>query len=343
MSKNWMRHFELLLLDKDGKGIKFSDLKVTFQIQKMPATIFNGFVGNFKVYNLSKKTQDRILKGEFTRIQVIAGYDGNPDVSGNYPDRNVGLIFNGDVRFTISGRDNPTDTWTLLQCIDAWEGHLKASVKTTVAAGWKYDQLFSLGMESYKPYGITTGTIPEFPATEFPRGRVLYQNSSELMNSIARQCNGNWWYENNQVNIVPDDKYIEEAIVLNSQTGLIGMPQQTMGAGVNVRCLINPNIKLGGLIRLDQASVYRAALSNEQIGQSPGALKESATDGNIYVDGIPGGQLAAINTDGDYIVGSIDYTGDTRGQAWYMDLLCLAKGAAELQSFSTIAKTGNIQ
>jgi hypothetical protein len=55
MSQNWMRHFELLLLDKDGKGIKLSDLKVTFQIQKMPATIFNGFVGNFKVYNLSKK------------------------------------------------------------------------------------------------------------------------------------------------------------------------------------------------------------------------------------------------------------------------------------------------
>lgn len=49
------------------------------------------------------------------------------------------------------------------------------------------------------------------------------------------------------VHIVPDDKYIQEAIVLNANTGLIGMPQQTMGAGVNVRCLINPNIKLGGL------------------------------------------------------------------------------------------------
>ncbi len=47
------------------------------------------------------------------------------------------------------------------------------------------------------------------------------------------------------VHIVPDDKYIQEAIVLNANTGLIGMPQQTMGAGVNVRCLINPNIKLG--------------------------------------------------------------------------------------------------
>ncbi|MDT1847514.1 hypothetical protein FPK55_22180, partial [Acinetobacter baumannii] len=92
----------------------------------------------------------------------------------------------------------------------------------------------------------------------------------------------------------------------------------------------NPNIKLGGLIRLDQASVYRQSLGNDQVGQSPGRLGESTTDGNIYVDGLPGAQLAAINTDGDYIVGSIDYTGDTRGQAWYMDLLCLAKGARDL-------------
>lgn len=66
------------------------------------------------------------------------------------------------------------------------------------------------------------------------------------MFGLAGQCKANWWYENNQVHILPDDKYIQEAIVLNADTGLIGMPQQTMGAGVNVRCLINPNIKLGG-------------------------------------------------------------------------------------------------
>ncbi|EPD9304699.1 hypothetical protein ACSFOQ_003482, partial [Escherichia coli] len=49
-------------------------------------------------------------------------------------------------------------------------------------------------------------------------------------------------------------------------------------------------------------------------------------------------QPASINTDGDYIVGSIDYTGDTRGQAWYMDLLCLAKGGKEILSKATIDK-----
>lgn len=338
MSLNWMRHFELQLLDDKGNGISLTDLKVTFSIQKMPATIFNGFVGDFKIYNLSTATQNRIMAQEFSRIQVIAGYDGNPDDAGNYPDRNVGLIFNGDIRFTVAGKDNITDSWVLVQCIDSWQGHLYAGVRTTVAAGWKYKDLFEAGMQSYQPYGISVGSVPDFPDTVFPRGRVLVGNTSDLMNSIAGKCDANWWYENNQVNIMPESKYIDEVVVLNANTGLIGMPQQTMGAGVNVRCLINPKIKLGGLIRLDQASVYRTSLSNEQIGTSPGRLSESASNGNLTVDGLTGAQPASVNTDGDYTVGSIDYTGDTRGKNWYMDLLCLAKGSADLQASSTLSK-----
>jgi hypothetical protein len=59
-------------------------------------------------------------------------------------------------------------------------------------------------------------------------------------------------------------------VVLNANTGLIGMPQQTIGAGVNVKCLINSRIHLNGLIQLDQASVYRSALSADQIAQAGG-------------------------------------------------------------------------
>jgi len=51
---------------------------------------------------------------------------------------------------------------------------------------------------------------------------------------VADQCNANWQIVDGQAQMVSTDKYIHEAIVLNSRTGLIGMPQQTMGAGVNV-------------------------------------------------------------------------------------------------------------
>lgn len=100
---------------------------------------------------------------------------------------------------------------------------------------------------------------------------------------------------------------------------------QTMDGGVNVRCLINPNIRINGLIQLDQASVYRTALANSEITQSPGRISETEENGNRVLTGTTS-QAASIATDGVYIVKAIDYTGDTRGQAWYMDLMCFARG-----------------
>ena len=57
------------------------------------------------------------------------------------------------------------------------------------------------------------------------------------------------------------------------------------------------------------------------------------TDGNITLSGTTS-QPASIATDGVYIVRGIMYTGDTRGQAWYMDMICEARGAADLLSSS---------
>ncbi|HBI8282970.1 TPA: hypothetical protein K8319_005030, partial [Escherichia coli] len=124
-----------------------------------------------------------------------------------------------------------------------------------------------------------------------------------------------------QRQMVANNEYVHEAIVLNSATGLIGMPQQTIGNGVNVRALINPNIRVNGLIQLDQASVYRTALSNNDIAMVGGQITDQNTDGNITLSGTTS-QPASIATDGVYIVRGIMYTGDTRGQAWYMDMMC---------------------
>ncbi|HBT4562053.1 TPA: hypothetical protein MB301_003499 [Klebsiella pneumoniae] len=354
MSQNWMRHFELQLLDDKGQGIALSDFKVVFDIQKMAQNSFASFVGNFKVYNLTPETCNRIQGQEFSKIRVIAGYDGIPPTvdesqvgvvrnvtagEASQPDgTNYGMIFSGDIRFTIQGKDNPTDSWILVQCIDCWEGHLAAQTTVTLAAGWTWTEFLNQVARDYAPYGITMGRIPELPTTVFPRGRTIFKASREAMDDVARQCKANWWYEDGQINMLPPDKYLHEAIVLNADTGLIGMPQQTMGNGVNVRILINPNVKLGGLIRLDQASVYRTALSADEIGNSAGWITEQDNNGNRTVTGAVSQQPASINTDGDYIVGSIDYHGDTRGQAWYMDLLCIAKGSADIMSQSTIRK-----
>lgn len=361
MSKNWMRHFELQLFDKNGQGVMLSDFKVTFTIQwadtKWPR------VANVKVYNLSRETTNKILGEEFAKIRIIAGYDGiapgvdasqvgvardvPADQTGQSGGQNYGMIFDGDIRFTITGKDNVTDSWVLIQAISNNEAFIYASTVTTLAAGYTVADLYAANMKGFNAFGVTQGITSNMPTTVFPRGRVIFKSSRDIMDNIAQQCNATWQLVDGQVQMVSEDHYIHEAIVLNADTGLIGMPQQTMGGGVNVRCLINPNIRINGLVQLDQAAVYRTALNTsdlqavkyDQNGNIiPGQkIQETTLDGNRVVDGTLS-QPGSVATDGVYIVKSIDYTGDTRGQAWYMDLMCFARGARELYSQSTLQK-----
>jgi len=75
------------------------------------------------------------------------------------------------------------------------------------------------------------------------------------MDNVAAQCGEKWQFVDNQRQIKANSEAVHEANVLNSVTGLICMPQQTIGNGTYVRALINQNIRMNGLIQLDQSSV----------------------------------------------------------------------------------------
>ncbi|ERT10407.1 hypothetical protein O185_25035, partial [Photorhabdus temperata J3] len=83
--------------------------------------------------------------------------------------------------------------------------------------------------------------------------------------------------------------------------------------------------------------VYRTALPNSDIQMSGGRLTDENDNGNLHVSGVSK-PPASIATDGVYIVRGIMYTGDTRGNAWYQEMMCEARGAADLRSQSAREK-----
>ncbi|HIF6263885.1 TPA: hypothetical protein ACX3KG_004924 [Raoultella ornithinolytica] len=351
MSQNWMRHFELKLVGDNGQGISLSDFKVTFQIErndnKWPA------VGTVKIYNLSAHTQNRIMQREFSKIIMIAGYDGlAPDVMasevgvarnisasevGKVNGTNYGVIFSGDIRFTVNGKDNAVDSWVMVQACDSEEAFTSAFINATISKGYTTEDIYVELMKRLEPYGISRGIVPEFPPTVFPRGRSLLGFVHDYLDEVAEQCKATWQFNYGKVDIVPRSKATHEAVVLNANTGLIGMPEQTIGAGVNVKCLINTKIHLNGLIQLDQDSVYRSTLSADQVVQAGGPISVESQNGNLVTAGTTQSP-ASIATDGVYKVRYISYTGDTRGQAWYMNLACEARGNSDLFSNSFMNK-----
>lgn len=352
MSQNWMRHFELVLVDDGGKGIVVSDFKTTFEIEqndiKWPA------IATVKVYNLSPHTSNRIMQREFSKMKIIAGYDGvAPDVKvsdvgivrdvapgreGQTNGMNYGVIFSGDIRFTWTGKDNATDSYVQIQACDSLECFLNATISTTLEKGYTLSDVYDLLMRRLEPYGISRGTVPEFPSTVFPRGKTFHGLVHVYLDNLAEQCGATWRFDKGILNIRTREMVSTSAILLNADTGLVGFPQQTIGGGVNVTCLINPNIQLNGLIQLDQAGlINRASFSASDIKEAGGPIVEQNINGNVSAIG-KNSQTASIATDGVYVVRYITIRGDTRGQNWYMDMACEARGANDFKSSSALNK-----
>ncbi|MBD2816353.1 hypothetical protein ID850_16765 [Xenorhabdus sp. Flor] len=308
MSKQWLRECKLIVADEKGEGLDLSELKIKFNITR-PSFHYLA-TGIFKIYNLNNETREKIRKNEYKVIKFSAGYKGHS-----------GQIFAGQIQYTYTGRDSPTDTYVVIQAGDGDQAYNDATVNITISAGYTQQDVDRLMMREIEKYGITFGMRPAFQLNVAPRGKVFFGMHRDEMNILAKQNNAEWRYEDGQCHIIPKKTYLTEAVVLNYQTGLIGMPEQTIGAGINVKCLINPKIRPGTLIRLDNASINEA-------GKSTGAI----ASGND-VNEIP----AATDADGDYVVINVSYFGDTREKMYYMELICVAKSDQTLMTQTALS------
>jgi hypothetical protein len=155
-----------------------------------------------------------------------------------------------------------------------------------------------------------------------PRGKVLFGLARVAIRDEAENLSSTWNISNGEVNVVPLVGYLPgEAVVLTSKTGLIGRPEQTQ-EGLRARCLINPRIRLGGLVRIDNASI------NQTLQQKDHEIPGAQAPYNKYA-GIE--QYATITSDGLYRVYVAEHHGDSRGQAWWTDLILLAVDPVTLE------------
>lgn len=309
MSKNWIRECQIVVADSDGKGIDLSELRVTFNITRpnfaYPTTAI------VKVFNLNKETENKLRQYEFKQIVIVAGYKDNSS-----------QIFSGQIQYTYSGRENTTDTYVVIQSAESDQAYNNAIVSTTIASGYTQDAVDKALMKSVEKYGVLAGMRGEFTDTVAPRGKVLFGMHRDEMTRFAVQNDADWRYSSNSLEVVPKSNYINE-IILNYDTGLVGTPEQTIGGGINVTCMINPNIKPGTLIQLDNSGINLAGLSNKELGLY------GSHSGTIE-------QPSPLDIDGEYKVINVSYYGDTRGNTWYQELICIARSVETKLSPSAI-------
>jgi hypothetical protein len=296
------RRMQIAVVDEKGKGIDVAGLRCRFTVRQFENKYPN--TCDVHIVNLSKTTAERMTK-EFTRVQISAGYEGQ-----------YGVIFDGTILQARRGRDSGVDTYCHIVAADADTAHNYAVVNTTLAAGSTAKDHHQVVLRAMNPYGVVQGhTDDQALATNaLPRGKVMFGMARNAMSDIAKSTNTRWSVQQGSMQVLSRDGYLpNEAVEINRTSGMIGLPTIAPD-GIYVRTLLNPLLRVNGLVKLNNASVQNIRMT-PQIGgvADPGfgtissAAKQGPEDG-----------------DGLYVVLAIDYLGDTFGNDWYSDICCIS-------------------
>jgi hypothetical protein len=313
--KQWKRKASLVLLPGPlegnnpsaytpggNTGLDLSELHFRFSIAQQDVESPNN--ATIRVYNLNDDTIKKI-RGEFSRVVVQAGYEPQ-----------FGVIFDGTVKQFRTGRERNVDSYLDILAGDGDLGYNFGFVNSAVAAGSTSAQRLSAIYKDLAPLGLTPGVQAAASGGTLPRGKVLFGMGPALLRNETTNIGATWSIQNGKIDIIPLTGYKRgEVVNVNSQTGLIGMPEAT-SEGIVFRTLLNPRLIPGNVVQIDNKSINQTI----QAGKYPVAY-------NQYT-GIQ--FLASVTDDGYYRLFVVEHSGDTRGQEWYSKIIALAADPTSL-------------
>jgi hypothetical protein len=302
-----------LTIAAGGSALDLSEFHFRFQISAADFESPNSAV--IRVYNLSRDTVRSLVgpTSEYTRVVVQAGYENGA----------FGVIFDGTIKQWRVGKENATTTYLDILAAENDVEYNFGVGNVTIAAGTtaidrmtQIAQAMGLSLGDLDPR--ITGVVPS------PRGKVAWGNARLQMRSLSKSLGATWNIEGGKINVTTLQGYrAGEAVVISPATGMVGVPEQT-DQGIKVRALINPRLRVGGLVQIAADSIN--ATSQADLRADGVFQQRNLPIGQVVYNSRYGATAyyANVSTDGFYRVYAIDYSGDTRGQEWYADLICLA-------------------
>ena len=318
----FIRKCKLVVSNTAGNGIDLSNLRVKFRVQAMTVNTLKN--AEITVYNLSPDTAKAIFSttpsnspnnqfptAEFNQVSLWAGYQTGP----------FAQIFQGNIVYMRLGREDALTNYLTLVASDGDQGYnwgiLNKSLPTPSEAT-PADQ-FAAIVTALQPYNIGAGYTPFASGYQGPaivtkplsRGKVLYDSLPNILNQFASSLGCIWNIQDGLLNIYPSNSpppVQGDVITLTPQTGLVGVPEQTLD-GLTVRCLLHPSIKTGSYVQVPTQYITQGVVTGPQ--PNPADLSLS--------------KLPNISTNQLYQVYALAQVGDTRGKGadWCAELICI--------------------
>jgi hypothetical protein len=287
-----------------GQGVEVSDLRISFRVVKTITSEPNE--ATIKVYNFSESNEAFIKSlnnGEGTDVILNAGYAGAALV-----------VFKGQIKNAFHYRQK-TDLITEIEAGDGSKDMHNSYVNVTLAAGTTDTDLINACVSSFND--TTKGNVV-FTDKRRSKGRAVFGSTKHILGNLSKAKNSLWSIQDGQLQFIGATSVLpSEAIVVNSQTGMLETPELT-DKGINVKMLLNPQVRCNGVIQLNNNDIkFRPRIRHAQA--SSGSRSASITKPRTPVK---------LDPDGLYKVIRVDLRGDTRGHdsSWTTDVICIGVG-----------------
>ncbi|HHX2257479.1 TPA: phage protein [Haemophilus influenzae] len=226
-------------ISNDQETLSIEQLRVAFEIDKTinekpnPAKI--------QIWNLNRDHINQLLSQDYKKVALLVGYD------------ELRQIYVGDITKTRIQRDG-LDFVLTLECLDGYKAYTQSRAKTTLKAGATDKQIVE-ELQKTMPK-VQKGAIDIPNQRKLPRGRVLNGNSRDILTKIARNNKADWSIQDGALIFLPKDKVLnDDAVLISQDTGMINAPEQT-DEGLELTCLLNPALQIGGLVKVESIIDY---------------------------------------------------------------------------------------
>jgi hypothetical protein len=288
--RQWIREGSFTI---EGKTIDIVKLRAQFMVRQKDSQHPNWMY--IRITNLSNDTMNQTFK-EYAKVELKAGYPGRS-----------GVIFKGQVMQIRKGKEpNGVDKYFDVLATSNHQAYGFAMVNKTLKAGWTQKDVVDEALKAMKQFGVEEGHIAELGSKKSNKATTLFGHAREILRDAAFATGTSWSIQDEKFQMLKPDGYLPgDVVVLNSDTGMIGLPEQNL-KGIVVKSLLNPEFHYGGRVKIDQSSIQQA----------------------LFSPGYPGSErfqrdtMPSIAPDGIYRILRVDHDGDSEGQDWYSTLTC---------------------
>jgi hypothetical protein len=301
-------------------------LRITFEVEQIYRS--NAYWATIKIYNLSDGTAQSALSSvtippstntgtppiiQGDEVQLSAGYQTGNNASN--------IIFDGNVFQPMWTKEDVVDYVVQLECYLGF-GPFKGQIVSTNFQGG-IDQLTvvkRIAQEAGIKYNSAQIDEEVLASVKLPKGGTIFGPPNRFLQQIAAQhqmafchlADGSFVMQGPAAftdNVgKPQYKFsppippgLNVPLDPSVNYTIIGTPQQTE-QGVVFRVLMDPRMKVDWpltVIEIDNSAIRQLAMA---YGQAP---------------------IAALASDGVYVVIGVRHVGDTRGNDWYTELNCV--------------------